>query len=90
MGGDEVLSEIYVPTLIIITFQLLFPGNGGAGRLAMPPEAMVSAASIVESVTFQIGLSRETYAISRRPFDIFHKLAPDLAPRTFTHCALSE
>ncbi len=65
MGRDDVRSEIHVPTLIIIAFQLLVPGNSGAGRLAMPPEAMVSAASIVESVTFQIGLSQETYAISR-------------------------
>ena len=29
MGRDDVRSEIYVPTLIIITFQLLFPGNSG-------------------------------------------------------------
>ncbi len=29
MGRDDIRSEIYVPTLIIITFQLLFPGNSG-------------------------------------------------------------
>ncbi len=67
MGGDEVLSEIYVSALITIAFQLLFPGISGAGCLSMPPEAMVSAASIVESVTFQIGLSWETYINSSRP-----------------------
>ena len=32
MGGDEVLSEIYVSTLITIAFHLLFTGNSGAGR----------------------------------------------------------
>ncbi len=90
MGGDEVLSEVYVPTLTIITFQLLFPGNSGAGRLAMPPKAMVSASSLVDPVSFPFGLSRVTYVISRRPLDIYHKLAPDLAPRTFTQSALSE
>ncbi len=38
MGSDKVLSEIYISTLITITFQLLFPGNSAAGRLAMPLE----------------------------------------------------
>ncbi len=65
--GSKVVSEIYFSTLITTALQLLFLVNSGAGRLAMPPEAMVSAASIVESVTFQFGLCRKTYVNSSRP-----------------------
>ncbi len=51
MGSDKAVSGVYVSALITIAFQLLFPGNRGAVRLAIPPEAIVSAASIVEYVT---------------------------------------
>ncbi len=88
MGGDKVLSEIYFSTLIIIAFQLLFPGNSGAGCLAIPPEAMVSAASIVESVTFQNGLSWDMYVNSSPPVILIISLhlTWHQEPQLIVHC----
>ncbi len=90
MGGDKVVSEIYAATLIDLRCSFYFLVTVGRPLCHAPGGHRVGVLYVPNPGPSRIGLSRETYVISRRPLDIYEELASDLAPRTCTQRAWTE